>query len=179
MFFHGSEDVVAGRPASIGVPEGKIRPLPISLIPHLTEKKAGIIDTAESLSGPMQGVGLPPLHFEVQEPKGIYLVQDKVETCHGENHRSHLDILLLILPVFSFFTSFVFWQIRVIVQFGQRVLILALTVEVESYSPPAPPPSARSLAATHSSSFYDPPPFLLWYPSSPERARAQVLRRQL
>ena len=166
MFRHCGEDVVAGRPGSIRVREGKIPPLPIPLFPHLTDTEAGIFDTAECLSGLTQGVGLSPLHVEVQEPEGLYLVKDKVKARHGENCRSHLDLLLLlcILPVFTFFPLFAFWRTRVIVQFGRRVLLLTLTVEVESYSPPAPPPSSRSFAATRSSYSYDPPPFLLWSP---------------
>ena len=71
-------DVVAGRHGSIGVPEGEIPPLAFPLVPHLTDKAAGIVDTAEYLSGLMHGVGLPPLHVEVQEPEVLYLVQDKV-----------------------------------------------------------------------------------------------------
>ena len=79
-------------------------------IPHLTDDKACIVNTAECLTGPTQGVGLPPLHVEVQEPEGLYLVQDKVEAHHGENRWSHLDLLLLLhtLPVFSSFPPFVF-----------------------------------------------------------------------
>ena len=79
MFCHGGEDVIAGRPGSIGVPEGEIPPLPIPIIPHLIDNEAGIVDTMERLSGPTQGIGLPPLHVKVQEPEGIYLFQDKVE----------------------------------------------------------------------------------------------------
>ena len=53
----------------------------------------------------MQGVGLPPLHIEVQEPKGVYFVQDEVEASHGENRLSRIDLLLLIriLPIISSF----------------------------------------------------------------------------
>ena len=83
MFLHGGEDVVAGRPESIGVPEGKMPPLPNRIILHLTDNKAGDIDAPEWHYGPMHGVGLPPLHIEVQEPEGLYLVQDKVEARHG------------------------------------------------------------------------------------------------
>ena len=48
---------------------------------------------------------IKPLHVEVQEPEGLYLVQDKVEARHGENCPSRIDILLLIhiLPIFSSF----------------------------------------------------------------------------
>ena len=111
MFRHGSKDVVAGRPESIGVSEGEMPPLPIPLIPHLTDNETGIVDSSGCLSGPTQGVGLPILHVEVQEPKGLYLVQDKVEARHGEKRSSHLDLLLLlrILPAFSSFPPFVFW----------------------------------------------------------------------
>ena len=103
MFRQGGEYMVAGRPKSIGKPEGKIPPLSLPLIPHLTDNEAVIVDNTECLSGPTQGVGLPPLHIKVQELEGLYLVQDKVEARHGENRRSHLDLLLLlrILPVFS------------------------------------------------------------------------------
>ena len=108
MFRYVGEDVVAGRPESIGVSEGDMPPLPmnsltIPLVPHLTDNKSGIVNAAECLSGLTQGVGLPPLHIEVQEPKGVYLVQDEVKARHGENRPSRLDLLILIriLPVFS------------------------------------------------------------------------------
>ena len=111
MFNHGGEDVIAGRPEFIGVPEGEMPPLPIPLIPHLTDNEVGIFDAAECVSVLTQVVGLPPLHIEVQEPEGLYLVQDKVEACHGEERSSCLDLLLLlrILPVFSSFPPFVFY----------------------------------------------------------------------
>ena len=51
-FHHGDEDVIAGTPESIGVPEGKMPPLPIPLIPHLTDNKAVVVNTAECHSGP-------------------------------------------------------------------------------------------------------------------------------
>ena len=110
MFRHGGEDVVAGRPKSTGVHEGEMPPLPIPLIPHLTDNEASIVDAVECLSSPTQGVGIPPLHVEVQKPEELYLVQDKVEARHGKKCPSHLDLLLLlcILPVFSSFPPFVF-----------------------------------------------------------------------
>ena len=105
IFCHGGKDVVAGRPESIGVPEGEMPPLPIPLIPHPTDNKSGVVNAVECQSSTTHGVGLPPLHVEVQETEGIYLVQDEVEACHGENCPRRLDILLLIsiLPVFSSF----------------------------------------------------------------------------
>ena len=110
MFRHGGKDVIAGRPESIGVTEGEMPPLPIPIIPHLTYKEAGIVDTAECLSRSTQGVCLPPLHVKVQEPGGVYIVQDKVEARHGENRPSRLDIILLIhiLPVLSSFPPSIF-----------------------------------------------------------------------
>ena len=109
MFRHGGEDVVTGKPETIGVPEGDIPPLLIPLIPQLTYNEVGVVDAAECHSGPMKGVGLPPLHVEVQEPEGLYLVQDEVEARHGENRPIRPDILLLlrILSVFSYFPPFV------------------------------------------------------------------------
>ena len=85
-------------------------PLPIPFIPHLKNDEASVIGTAEYLSGTTQGVGLPPLNVEVQEPEGIYLVQDKSEARHGENCliRIYLLLLLRILPVLSYFPPFVF-----------------------------------------------------------------------
>ena len=47
MFHHGGEDVVAGRPESIGVPEGDMPPLTIPLVPHLTDNKAGVLNATE------------------------------------------------------------------------------------------------------------------------------------
>ena len=110
MFHNVGKDVITGRPKSISVPEGDMPPLPIPLVPQLTDKKSGVINATECHSGPTQGVGLPPLHVEVQEPKGFYLVQDEVEARHGENRPSCLDLLLLIriLPVFSSFPPFIF-----------------------------------------------------------------------
>ena len=105
MFRYGGKDVVAGRPGSIGVPEGEKPPFRISLIPHLTDNEAGIVDIVECLSSPTQGVGLPTLHVEVQETEGLYLVQDKVKARHGENRPNLLDIIILIYtpPVFFSF----------------------------------------------------------------------------
>ena len=110
MFCYDGQDVIAGRPESIGVPEGEMPPLPIPLTPHLTDNKAGIVDAAECLSGPTQDVGLPPLHVYMQEPEGIYIFQDEVEARHGENRLSRLGLLHLlhILPVFSSFPPFIF-----------------------------------------------------------------------
>ena len=68
--------------------------LSIALIPHLIDNKAGVVDSAECNSRPMQGVGLPPLHVEVQELEEIYLFQDEVESRHGENFPSRLDLLI-------------------------------------------------------------------------------------
>ena len=99
MFSHGREDVVAGRPGSIGVPEGDITPLPIPLIPHLTDNEAGIVDTAECLSCTTQDVGLPPLHIDVQEPEGLYLVQNKSKYVMAETAGA-------ILIFFSFSASY-------------------------------------------------------------------------
>ena len=130
IFHHGGKDAVAGRTGSIGVPEGKIHSLPIPLIPHLTDNEAGIINTVDCVSFPTQGVDRPPLQVEVQQPNGLFLVQGKVEAHHGENRRVHIDILLLlrILAVFSYFPSFVFWRIRLIVRFGRRLILLELTI---------------------------------------------------
>ena len=107
MFCHDGEDAVAGRPQYIGVPEGGMPHLPmpllpIPLIPHLTDNESDIVGVAECLSGPTPGVGLPHLPVKVQEPEDLYLVQYKVDACHGENRPSRIDILLLlcILPVF-------------------------------------------------------------------------------
>ena len=166
MFRYGGEDVVTGRPGSISVPEGEIPPLPIPLIPHLTDNEAGIVDTARYLSGPTQGVGLLPLHVEVQKPEGLYLVQGKVEGRHGENRRCHVDLLLRlrILPVFSSFPS-----IRLLTNPSHH-LIRTASPSPRPYRrsrklrSPAPPPSSRSLAATCSSSSFDPPLFLLGSP---------------
>ena len=110
MFRHGREDVVTGRPESIGFPEGEMPPLPIFLIPHLTDNGAGVVNAAECHSILTQGVGLPPLHVEVREPEGVYIIQDEVEERHGENRPSRLDLFLLIRtpPVFSSFPPFVF-----------------------------------------------------------------------
>ena len=47
MFSHGGEEVIAGKPKSIGVPEGKMPPLPIPLAAHLTYNEAGIVNTVE------------------------------------------------------------------------------------------------------------------------------------
>ena len=47
MLRHCGEDVVAGRTESIGVPEGKTPPLPIPIIPHLTDNKEGVTNEAE------------------------------------------------------------------------------------------------------------------------------------
>ena len=52
MFLHGGEDVVAGRPESIGVPEGDMTPLPIPLILHLTDNESDVVNSAEFQSGP-------------------------------------------------------------------------------------------------------------------------------
>ena len=52
VFRHGGKDIVVGRPESIGVPEGKMPPLPIHLIPHIIDKEAGGFNTAECHSGP-------------------------------------------------------------------------------------------------------------------------------
>ena len=124
MFRHSGKDIVAGGAKYIGVPKGDMLPLPmpplpIPLIPNLTDNESSIFDTTEWISVPTQSVGFPPLNIEVQEPEGLYLVQDKVEARHGENRRSHLNLLLLlrILPVFSSFPPFVFWLIWVVVQF--------------------------------------------------------------
>ena len=110
MFRHVGDDVVAGRPGSIGVPEGDMNPLPIALITHLTDNEAGIVGTVERLSSPTQGVDLPPLHVEVPEPEGLYLVQDKVKARHGENRERNIDLLLIlcILPIFYYFPPFFF-----------------------------------------------------------------------
>ena len=99
-----------GRPESIGVPEGDMTPFPTPLIPHLTDNEAGVVNAAECLSGPTQGVGLPPLHVKVQEPERLYLFQDEVEARHGENRPSRLDLLILhhIFPVFYYLPPFIF-----------------------------------------------------------------------
>ena len=110
MLRYGGEDIVAGSFESIGVPKGEMHYLRIPRIPHFKDNKASIFDATDSLYGPTQGVGLPPLHVKVKNPKGIYLVQDKVKSCHGENRLINLDLILLlhILPVFSSFPQFVF-----------------------------------------------------------------------
>ena len=52
MFRHGGDDVIAGRPEYIGVPEGEMPPLPIHIIPYLTDNKAGVVSAAECHYGP-------------------------------------------------------------------------------------------------------------------------------
>ena len=80
-------------------------PLPNPINPHLKDNKAGSIDATKCHYVPTHGLGLPPLHAEAQEPEGIYLVQDKVEACHGGNRPRRLDFILLIriLPVLYYF----------------------------------------------------------------------------
>ena len=60
IFRHGDEDVVAGRPKSIGILESIMPTLPIPIIPHLTVNKVGIAYAKECHFGPTQGVGLHP-----------------------------------------------------------------------------------------------------------------------
>ena len=52
MFHHGGEDVVTGRPEYIGIPEGKMPPLPIPIIPHLSDDESCVINAAEYHYGP-------------------------------------------------------------------------------------------------------------------------------
>ena len=65
MFRHGANDIVVGRPKTIGIPEGGMPLLRIPLIPHLTDNEVGVVNAKECHSIPTQGVGLPPLHVEV------------------------------------------------------------------------------------------------------------------
>ena len=47
MFCYGDEEVIAGRPESTGIPEGDMPPLPIPVIPHLTENESGVLNADE------------------------------------------------------------------------------------------------------------------------------------
>ena len=47
MFPNGGEEIVVGRPESIGVPEGYMPPLPIPLIPYLTDNESGVVNDSE------------------------------------------------------------------------------------------------------------------------------------
>ena len=181
MFRYGGKDVVAGRPGSIGVPEGEKPPFRISLIPHLTDNEAGIVDIVECLSSPTQGVGLPTLHVEVQELEGLYLVKDKVKARHGENRRSHLDLLLLSASSPSSLPSphSSSDESESSSDSDGESSSSPLPSKYKDTHIPPPPPSLRSFTVTRFSSSYEPPPFLLWSPIPLECIRAQVLRSQM
>ena len=135
-------------------------PLPIPLIPHFTNNEAGIVDAAECLSAPTQGVGLPPIHVKVQEPRGLYLVQDKVEAHHGETTQA-------VLIIFSFSASFPSSlpsphsssdKSESLSDLDSESYCSPLPSKYKDNPPaPAPPLSLRSFAATRSSSSCNPP----------------------
>ena len=155
--------------------------IPIPLIPHLTDNEAGVVDAVECHYGPTQGVGIPPLHIEVQELGGFILSKMKSRHVMVEITRS----ILIFLSLSASFLYSLPSPISLL-EYTSHCLIRTASPPPYPYRrskntlsprpplrpcapsrPPAPPsPTARPR------SFSIPPP-------PPEGVRSQVIRRKM